>query len=144
MKIKNPNAGPLTNFEVLEFLKSRGAAKDNSRVIAPVAPSEYKVFDYIMETPACRQTKAQINEFMGKCKTYNLAKAEILNIINLAPRALVELDPIIENPEARYGEELEELTVLVSNVFPPPPLAEEENTNNEENGHEEQDQTDES
>lgn len=40
---KNPNAGALTNFEVLDFLRSRGASKDVSRVIAPVAPSEYKV-----------------------------------------------------------------------------------------------------
>lgn len=37
------NAGALTNFEVLEFLRSRGAGKDTTRVIAPVAPSEYKV-----------------------------------------------------------------------------------------------------
>ncbi|XP_048226756.1 DNA-directed RNA polymerase III subunit RPC9 isoform X2 [Ricinus communis] len=93
MKIKNPNAGALTNFEVLDFLKARGAGKDSSRVIAPVAPSEYKVYDYLMETPACRQTREQINEFMEKCKAYKLAKAEILNIINIVPRELVELDP---------------------------------------------------
>lgn len=37
------NAGPLTNFEVLNFLKSKGASKDPTRVLADVAPSEYKV-----------------------------------------------------------------------------------------------------
>lgn len=37
------NAGALTNFEVLDFLNSRGASKDTTRVIAPIARSEYKV-----------------------------------------------------------------------------------------------------
>lgn len=37
------NAGPLTNFEVLDFLRSRGASKDPTRVLVPVAPSEFKV-----------------------------------------------------------------------------------------------------
>ncbi|XP_002525535.2 DNA-directed RNA polymerase III subunit RPC9 isoform X1 [Ricinus communis] len=121
MKIKNPNAGALTNFEVLDFLKARGAGKDSSRVIAPVAPSEYKVYDYLMETPACRQTREQINEFMEKCKAYKLAKAEILNIINIVPRELVELDPIIEKSEVRFGDLLEEVKDLVCDIFPPPP-----------------------
>ncbi|KAL8150511.1 hypothetical protein V2J09_020319 [Rumex salicifolius] len=39
------NAGALTNFEVLEFLKSRGASKDPSRVMAPIAPSEFKIIE---------------------------------------------------------------------------------------------------
>ena len=40
---KKANAGALTNFEVLDFLRSRGAAKDPTRVIAPIAASEFKV-----------------------------------------------------------------------------------------------------
>lgn len=48
-----------------------------------------------METPACRQTREQIHEFMEKYKTYKLAKAEILNVINVAPRELVEIDPVV-------------------------------------------------
>ncbi|KAF2290387.1 hypothetical protein P3X46_028162 [Hevea brasiliensis] len=121
MKIKTPNTGALTNFEVLDFLKARGASKDSSRVIAPVASSEYKVYDYLVETPASRQTREQIYEFMKKCKTYKLAKAEILNIINIAPRELVEIDPMIEHSEMRLGDQVEELLDLVRNVFPLPP-----------------------
>jgi len=37
------NAGALTNFEVLDFLRAKGASKDPTRVIAKVAQSEYKV-----------------------------------------------------------------------------------------------------
>lgn len=40
---KKANAGALTNFEVLDFLRSKGASKDPGRIIATVAPSELKV-----------------------------------------------------------------------------------------------------
>ena len=40
---KKANAGVLTNFEVLDFLRYRGAAKDPTWVIAPIAASEFKV-----------------------------------------------------------------------------------------------------
>lgn len=43
------NAGALTNFEVLDFLLSRGAGRDPTRVIVPIAPSEFKVGSYIIE-----------------------------------------------------------------------------------------------
>ena len=37
------NAGALTNFKVLDFLRAKGASKDPSTVLAKVAMSEYKV-----------------------------------------------------------------------------------------------------
>ncbi|WCJ34842.1 RNA polymerase II Rpb4 core protein [Euphorbia peplus] len=127
MKIKNPNAGALTNFEVLEFLQARGAGKDLSRVMAPVAPSEYKVYDHLVGTPASRQTREQINEFMLKCKKFNLAKAEILSIINRTPYRAEDIDPLLEATDMRFGGELmNELIELVMDVFPPPPKQEAE------------------
>lgn len=45
------NAGTLTNFEVLDFLRSKGAGKDSTRVLAKVAPSEYKVRFYSSISP---------------------------------------------------------------------------------------------
>ncbi|XP_021905148.1 uncharacterized protein LOC110820081 isoform X3 [Carica papaya] len=93
MKILESYAGALTNFEVLNFLNSRGASRDPTRVIASIAQSEYKVYDYLFDTAACSQTRECINEFLEKCKKYNLAKAEMLNIINLRPCSVVEIDP---------------------------------------------------
>ncbi|MBA0797605.1 hypothetical protein Gohar_008283, partial [Gossypium harknessii] len=92
--LKEANAGALTNFEVLDFLRSRGASKDPTRVIVPIAPSEFKVYDYLVESAACNQTKEHVKEFLERCKSYKLAKAEVLNIINLRPSALVEIDPV--------------------------------------------------
>ncbi|XVF20558.1 hypothetical protein REPUB_Repub12eG0010900 [Reevesia pubescens] len=122
MKIKEANAGALTNFEVLDFLRSRGASKDPTRVIVPIAPSEFKVYDHLVKSATCNQTKEHINEFLERCKIYKLAKAEVLNIINLRPSALVEIDPIIEQSEKRFGEQqLEEVVNLVVEVLPEPP-----------------------
>ncbi|KAG7535250.1 RNA polymerase Rpb4/RPC9 core [Arabidopsis thaliana x Arabidopsis arenosa] len=91
MKIVKANAGALTNFEVLDFLNSRGASKDTTRVIAPIARSEYKVYDYLVETAASTQTRESVTKFADKCKDFKVAKAEILNIINLRPSSIVEL-----------------------------------------------------
>ena len=46
---KEANAGPLTNFEVLDFLRSREeAAKDPTRVSAPLASAESKVEIFVL------------------------------------------------------------------------------------------------
>ncbi|KAL5166133.1 hypothetical protein HKD37_18G051150 [Glycine soja] len=51
------NAGALTNFEVLDFLRAKGASKDPTKVIAKVAQSEYKVYDYLVDTAASTTKK---------------------------------------------------------------------------------------
>ncbi|KAM7485298.1 hypothetical protein LguiA_001307 [Lonicera macranthoides] len=121
MKIVKANAGMLTNFEVLNFLQSRGAGKDPTRVIAPIAPSEFKVYDYLEQSAACNQSREKINEFVVKSKKYNLTKGEILSIINTRPSSVVEIDPIIEECDRRIGDSVEELLEVVAQVLPPPP-----------------------
>ncbi|KAM7280027.1 hypothetical protein ACFE04_007161 [Oxalis oulophora] len=89
-----PNAGVLTNFEVLDFLRERGAAKDPTRIISRVAPSEYKVYDYLVASPAGSQTIEEIKKFEEESKRFKLAKAEVLNIINNRPSLLVDVEPV--------------------------------------------------
>ncbi|KAK4587426.1 hypothetical protein RGQ29_024220 [Quercus rubra] len=120
MKILEANAGALTNYEVVDFLRSKGAANDSTRVLAQVSPSEYK-------TAACNQTREHINEFVDKCKIYGLAKAEVLNIINIRPTSIIDIYTIIEEGETRFGDETrfgevsKELAELVEKTLPPPP-----------------------
>uniref|UniRef100_K7MSN5 DNA-directed RNA polymerase III subunit RPC9 n=1 Tax=Glycine max TaxID=3847 RepID=K7MSN5_SOYBN len=70
LRVKNleGNASALTNFEVLDFLRAKGASKDPTRVIAKVAQSEYKVYDYLVDTAASVQTRESINEFLTSVK----------------------------------------------------------------------------
>ncbi|XP_028769860.1 DNA-directed RNA polymerase III subunit rpc9-like isoform X2 [Neltuma alba] len=122
MKILEANAGALTNFEVLDFLRAKGASKDPTRVLAKVAQSEYKVYDYLVDSAVCDQTRENINEFLENCKRHDLAKAEVLNILNIRPTAAVEIFPIIEKCEDRFpDEEIEEIVELVKKTLPPPP-----------------------
>ncbi|XP_034199053.1 uncharacterized protein LOC117614370 isoform X1 [Prunus dulcis] len=114
------NSGVLTNFDVLKFLESRGASEDSARVFSDVTPSENKVYGYLFGTPARGQTTENINEFKEKCKKYDLAEAEVLNIINTRPSSIVGIYPLIENCDLRLGDTVEELVELVVEVFPSP------------------------
>ncbi|CAN6850952.1 unnamed protein product [Brassica oleracea] len=127
------NAGALTNFEVLDLLNSRGASKDTTRVIASetVSRSEYKVYDYLMETAASTQTRESVTKFSDKCKDFKLAKAEILNIINLRPSSDVELTPILEKPDEREID-IEGILALVQELLPPLPTVEAQKENEQE------------
>ncbi|KAH1053415.1 hypothetical protein GYH30_022620 [Glycine max] len=91
------NAGALINFEVLDFLRAKGASQDPTRVIAKLPQFEYKVYDYLVDTVASVQTRESINEFLTSVKQYDLAKAEALNILNIGPAAYFELYPVSIN-----------------------------------------------
>ncbi|KAF8089532.1 hypothetical protein N665_0503s0031 [Sinapis alba] len=144
--IVKANAGALTNFEVLDLLNSRGASKAATRVISPVprsvSTSEYKVYDYLMETAASTQTREIVTKFSGKCKDFKLAKAEILNIINLRPSSDVELMPIIEKPDEREIN-IDGILELVQELLPSLPTLEahKENEQEEETENAEQEET---
>ncbi|KAM1745978.1 hypothetical protein ACFX11_012655 [Malus domestica] len=116
------NSGVLTNFDVLNFLKAKGASKDLARVLANVAPSEYKIFDYLVATPACTQTRESIDEFKEKCREYDLAEAEVLNIINTRPYNVVGIFPMIEDIDSRLGEKIQDLVDMVVEVLPSLPV----------------------
>lgn len=129
MKILEANAGALTNFEVLHFLRAKGASKDPTRVIAKVAQSEYKVYDYLVNTAASAQTRENIKDFLTSVKQHDLAKAEVLNILNTRPVAEVEIFPMIENCEERFpDEEVSEIVELVKKTLPPPLIMKQEET----------------
>ncbi|KAG4921673.1 hypothetical protein JHK82_050634 [Glycine max] len=81
---------------VLDFLRAKGASKDPTRVIAKVVQSEYKrVYDYLADTTASVQTRESINEFLTSVKQHDLAKVEVLNILNIGPAADFELYLVI-------------------------------------------------
>ncbi|KAK7318824.1 hypothetical protein RJT34_03531 [Clitoria ternatea] len=85
------NADALTNFEVLDFFRAKGASQYPTRVIAKVAQSEYKVYDCLVDTPTSIQTRENINEFLTGVKQHDLAKGKVLNILNLRLAAEVEI-----------------------------------------------------
>ncbi|XP_051148155.1 uncharacterized protein LOC127263182 [Andrographis paniculata] len=119
MKILERSAGSLTNFEVLDLLRSRGAGKDPSRVLASVSASEFKVFDYLEQTAACNQTRDIINKYVQECKKFDLAKAEILNAVNLRPSSQLEAFMIIECCDSRLSEDqIDDFVETTTQILP--------------------------
>lgn len=54
-----------------------------------------QVYDYLEQTVASNQTIEIINKFVEDCEKYDLAKGEMLNIVNIRPSSAVEIDPVI-------------------------------------------------
>ncbi|KAL5555063.1 hypothetical protein UlMin_037299 [Ulmus minor] len=77
-------------------MRSIRAYKDPTWVLVIVASSEYKVYDYLVETSACNLTRENIDEFLEKSKQYDLAKAEVLNIINIRLSSAEMVEMVVE------------------------------------------------
>ncbi|XP_058775175.1 uncharacterized protein LOC131649429 [Vicia villosa] len=121
MKILEANVSALTNFEVLDFIRGKGASKDPTRVIAKVAMSEYKVYDYLVNTAAGSQTRESVKEYLTSIKQHELSEAEVLNVLNIRPAAEVELFHIIEDCAIRFpDEQIAEIVELVEKTLPAP------------------------
>lgn len=123
MKILKANAGSFTNFEVLDFLRSRNATSDPMGCLGSVAASECKVYNYLAQSAACNQTREHIDAFLKGSANVGLADAEKLNIINLRPDTLPKLYPVVEKAgsERISDEMLGDVVDLVNRVLPPPP-----------------------
>ncbi|CAN6342892.1 unnamed protein product [Urochloa humidicola] len=132
MKILKENAGPLTNFEVLDFLRSRGAKIDPMGCLGAVGASECKVYEYLLKTPACSQTRESIHEFVKRSEGFRLADADKLNVMNWRPSSAADVYAMIEECGRRFNkdergeacnedERVQEFLDMVKEVLPPPP-----------------------
>ncbi|KAK1279784.1 hypothetical protein QJS04_geneDACA011615 [Acorus gramineus] len=117
--MKITNLGALTNFEVLDVLRSRGASSDPLAALGSVSLSECKVFDYLIQTPASVQTREDIDEFMKRCEKYRLLMAEKLHIVNFRPTCPEEIEPFIDEGVKRQEPvDAEELAHMISEGCP--------------------------
>ncbi|WVZ90231.1 hypothetical protein U9M48_036550 [Paspalum notatum var. saurae] len=134
--LQKANAGVLTNFEVLDFLQSRGAKIDPMGCLGAVAASECKVYEYLLKTPACNQTRESIFEFVKRSEGFRLAEADKLNVINWRPSSAADAYAMIEECGKRFSRDergeacdedvrvLEFLDIVKEVLPPPPPKAE--------------------
>ncbi|CAO2202047.1 unnamed protein product [Urochloa humidicola] len=132
MKILKANAGPLTNFEVLDFLRSRGTKIDPMGCLGAVAASECKVYEYLLKTPAASQTRESIYEFVKRSDGFRLADADNLNVMNWRPSSAADAYAMIEECGRRFNkdeqgepcnedERVQDFLDMVKEVLPPPP-----------------------
>ncbi|KAJ7525340.1 hypothetical protein O6H91_17G046400 [Diphasiastrum complanatum] len=122
MKILEANAGLLSNFEVLDLLRSRGADKGFLGAVGAVTPSECKVYDYLVQSPAGTQTREKVQDFLKEAEQYSLTKAERLQASNIRPISAVEVHLIVEDCDERLSSAMVDRFVgSVEEKLPPPP-----------------------
>ncbi|KAF8061611.1 HRDC-like protein [Lyophyllum atratum] len=147
MEVVNPRSALLSNYEVLSLLRELesdhlaraktavrvkkeeeaaghpprptgdgavfGEPSENLRTVE-IEAIQYLSADYL---PTTRQSPEGITRLVKALASYDLTKAEKLQIVNLAPTLPVELYVIVEELEDRLGDRMEEiLTHVQSNL----------------------------
>ena len=124
MKIIQQNGGLLTNSEVLQVLVDRGCASNSLLPNARSLASEKMVFAYLQQHSAGLRTPEELVVVQESLQQFDLTRIEMLQIINLTPKSVVEVHLIVENCESRLTEDqVEEVLRLVREVLPQPPEA---------------------
>ncbi|CAG8794610.1 19933_t:CDS:2 [Gigaspora margarita] len=120
----------LSNYEVLALLremdeKQREQANSNPNVkfAENLKTIQFEVIQNLSssESPSSTQTPEQIETTLTQLKNYNLTKSEKLQLINLRPQSIAELELIIEDCEDRFGmDTLRELIYIIGSNLPMP------------------------
>lgn len=129
MKLLDHNLGVITNHELLQVLEERGAGL--AKAMGRAQPSERLVHQYITSLPCKPLAPAQLKAFFDALQCYNLSKGELLQLSNLAPRTAVAVHLVVDDCEARLGDEgiqhvisvVEELVFQQAAPGQPPPAA---------------------
>ncbi|KAK4057334.1 hypothetical protein OIO90_001831 [Microbotryomycetes sp. JL221] len=149
MQTVNPNAGFLSNFEVWAVLEAQATARQQQlhalsdlkskrptragkdevdREIERVQPQDLHTVTYECQRyleneafPVLQQTEELVTALLERLESFNLTKAERLQIINLAPRSLVELVVCVEDLEERFPDTIaqEEILALIASHLGP-------------------------
>ncbi|QHO53722.1 uncharacterized protein DS421_2g50450 [Arachis hypogaea] len=117
LEILAAGAYGLPQFRLRVFLWGTKPSEVSLRLTDLEATLDASPFTF--DTAARDQTRESINEFLESVKSHDLAKAEILNIINIRPTNIVE---IFSCCDTRFSdEELTEIVEIVKRTLPPPP-----------------------
>lgn len=112
MKILQQCVGLVSNSEVLQILKQRGA--DGGAANATALASEKILYQYLVSHSCGHKTGTELAAFIKELQPYKLTRAEVLQVMNLVPSTEVELYLIVEECEERLGaDQVQELLQLV-------------------------------
>lgn len=112
MKIIELNAGLLSNHEVAQVLQERGAdpsAGLNTRAKA----SEKTVYEYLVSQAGGIKARQELQALIDELKPFGLTRAELVQVLNLAPASAVEVHLIVEDCEERLDEARVEALIAV-------------------------------
>ncbi|CAG8697738.1 hypothetical protein RhiirA5_476246 [Rhizophagus irregularis] len=130
MQIIEKRNAQLSNHEVLALLRELDEKQKEQVRINPqikfaenLKTIQFEVIQNLtsLQSPARTQTPEQIESVLFELKKYNLTKSEKLQIINLRPQSIAELELIIEDCEDRFSTEtLREMIYMIGVNLPIP------------------------
>ncbi|XP_065677317.1 histidine protein methyltransferase 1 homolog [Hydra vulgaris] len=117
MEIVSENCAYLSNMEVFQLLDKEKLVEHKHSNTATVA---YQTLKYLEKTPCKAQNNDQVTNFLNAIQHYNFTKAEKLQLVNLRPTSIIEMQLIIEELDERLKteEELENLIHIINRFFP--------------------------
>ncbi|KAH7146428.1 calcitonin gene-peptide-receptor component protein [Dactylonectria macrodidyma] len=139
MKIVESQSAVLSNFEVYQHLtEQRDRYKKNKRRGPPNLETVVRELLQYMRTypgPLSQQplpyTPDCIAQLLERLRPYNLAKGEVVMLLNLRPASVAALNTVVEDMPERFDEEQQEAIVKaiadVLGQFPENAEAQDEN-----------------
>ena len=117
MEIVSENCAYLSNFEVFQLLDKEKLVEHKHTNTATVA---YQTLKYLEKTPCKTQNNDQVKNFLKAVQHYNFTKAEKLQLVNLKPTSIIEMQLVVEELDERLKteEELDKLIELINRYFP--------------------------
>ncbi|CAG8470903.1 10607_t:CDS:2 [Cetraspora pellucida] len=120
----------LSNYEVLALLREMDEKQREQTKIDPnvkfaesLKTIQFEVIQNLssQQSPSSTQTPEQIEATLTHLKQYNLTKSEKLQLINLRPQSISELELIIEDCEDRFEMDiLREMIYIIGSKLPMP------------------------
>lgn len=119
MEVINENVASLSNSEVYQILENEKLIEHRVSNVATVA---YETIKHLEKTPCKHQNNDVIQGFLRALEPYDFTKAEKLQLLNLRPTSIVEIQLIIEELDERLKteEELQKLVDLIEEKLPLP------------------------
>lgn len=119
MEVVNENVATLSNSEVYHLLENEKLIEHKNTNVATIA---YETIKHLEKTPCLYQDNKIVQDFMRALKPYDFTKAEKLQLLNLRPTSIVEMQLIIEELDERLKteEELQKLIDLIEEKLPLP------------------------
>ncbi|KAJ1761818.1 hypothetical protein LPJ77_002015 [Coemansia sp. RSA 2523] len=129
MEVIDRQEALITNYEALMVLREadvlneadKRKQKDTARHMCPenVTTLRFEALAYLEKTACTSQSGEQLAQLKEQLLEYELTKGEILQILNLRPKSVVELHLLVEDCTERFlVEEIEQLVSIILEVLP--------------------------
>ncbi|RGP72707.1 DNA-directed rna polymerase iii subunit rpc9 [Fusarium longipes] len=131
MKILEAQSAVLTNYEVYQHLTEQRERYKNAKRRGPpnLETVVRELLQYLRTSPGplsqepLPYTEGCISRLLERLRPYNLAKGEVVMIINLRPASVAALNTVVEEMSERFDDEQQEAMVnIIAEVlgqFPP-------------------------